>query len=200
MQSKKYQKTHEPYEQLQELVEKNGTKTKSRYSEEEMSTVEKELLKTYEEIFDEENHIMLKSDMYTNHNDRSDDPSTWGCTDRNNTKIATTKGRDKYLKHLKRRCIGRICSCSVASAFLTILGLAKAKYSAAAYFVHQLKDYVSYITIYNMFNPVTLSLSVEAGSSASVVGLSDVVLPTTTAATIQLYFLFLLLFMFLLRQ
>ncbi|SOV76055.1 stevor PIR protein, putative [Plasmodium reichenowi] len=131
---KKYQQTHDPYEQLRELVEKKGTKLTGRYGAEPMSTLEKELLETYEEVFGEENHIMLKSGRYPNDDDESDDSSACECTDINGVKLAKTKGRDKYLKHLKHRCIGGICSCSVGSFLLTVFGWHAAE-AAAAYVV-----------------------------------------------------------------
>ncbi|ETW35097.1 hypothetical protein PFTANZ_04198 [Plasmodium falciparum Tanzania (2000708)] len=129
---KKYQQTHDPYKQLKEVVEKNGTKYTGGNDAEPMSSIEKDLLETYEEMFGEEYHIMLKSGMYPNDDDGSDKSSTCECTDINITKLGKTKGRDKYLKHLKHRCIGGICFFSVGSALLTYIGLAFAKTAAAA--------------------------------------------------------------------
>ncbi|CDO62013.1 stevor, partial [Plasmodium reichenowi] len=126
---KKYQQTHDPYEQLKELVEKNGTKLRSGHGAEPMSETEKQLFATYEEVFGEENNIMLKSGRYPNDDDKS---SSCECTDINSANLAKTKGRDKYLKHLKHRCIGGICVCSVGSAILTMIGLAAAKAAAAS--------------------------------------------------------------------
>ncbi|KNG78481.1 stevor [Plasmodium falciparum IGH-CR14] len=62
---KKYQQTHDPYKQLKEVVEKNGTKYTGGKDAEPMSTIEKELLETYVETFGEESN-MLKSGMYPN--------------------------------------------------------------------------------------------------------------------------------------
>ncbi|CDO61756.1 stevor [Plasmodium reichenowi] len=166
---KKYQQTHEPYEQLRELVEKNGTKLTGRYGAEPMSTLEKELLETYEEVFGEENHIMLKSGRYPNDDDESDDSSSCECTDNNNMKVAKTKGRDKYLKHLKHRCIGGICSCSVGSAILTMIGLGASKSVALAAFapyVGACKTYGSLISIFNMFSEVSIFKAINAGITA----------------------------------
>lgn len=55
---KKYQQSNDTYKQLHELLEKNETKSRSRNSEQEMSKIEKELLKIYEKMSGDENHIM----------------------------------------------------------------------------------------------------------------------------------------------
>ncbi|ETW17252.1 hypothetical protein PFFVO_03839 [Plasmodium falciparum Vietnam Oak-Knoll (FVO)] len=159
----KYQQTHDPYKQLKEVVEKNGTKYTDGNGAEPMSTLEKDLLETYEEVFGKENHIMLKSGMYPNDDEKS---STCECTDINNTKLEKTKGKDKYLKHLKHRCIGGICSCSVGSAFLTILGLAFAKKAALAAFGVDMTKCASFLNITNMFNSTLLSSAIKAGAAA----------------------------------
>ncbi|ETW27255.1 hypothetical protein PFFCH_05323 [Plasmodium falciparum FCH/4] len=124
---KKYQQTHDPYKQLKEVVEKNGTKYTGGNDAEPMSTIEKELLETYEEIFGNESDIMLKSGMNQNDDDKS---STCECTDINNRDLTKKKGKDKYLKHLKGRCTRGICVCSVGSVFLTLIGLITAKNAA----------------------------------------------------------------------
>ncbi|ETW49592.1 hypothetical protein PFMALIP_02300 [Plasmodium falciparum MaliPS096_E11] len=176
---KKYQKTHEPYEQLQDLVGKKGTKSTGRHDTEPMSEIEKELLETYEEIFGEKKHIMLKSSMYPNDDDES---STCECTDNNNTKLAKTKGKDKYLKNLKHRCIGGICSCSVGSAFLTMLGLALAKTAAATYFTHGYQVCVSHMTIFNMFSTNALGAAIKTGTGICAGGAADVIGSASTMA------------------
>ncbi|CDO62080.1 stevor [Plasmodium reichenowi] len=163
---KKYQQTHDPYKQLKELVEKDGTKLTGGHGTEPMSKMEKELLETYEEVFGEKNHIMLKSVMYPNDDDRSDKSSSCECTDINNTKIATTKGKDKYLKHLKHRCIGGICSFSVGSAILTMLGLAFAKVAALATFTSPYNTCSSYITIFNMLHCQSVFAALQKGTTA----------------------------------
>ncbi|CDO63776.1 stevor [Plasmodium reichenowi] len=163
---KKYQQTHEPYEQLRELVEKNGTKLTGRYGAEPISTLEKELLETYEEVFGEENHIMSKSGGYPNDDEKY---STCECTDTNNMKLATTKGKDKYLKHLKHRCIGGTCSCSLGSAILTYIGLAAAKVNVLAHFAtfyENCSTYSSLISIFNMFSDVSIFKAINAGITA----------------------------------
>ncbi|ETW28229.1 hypothetical protein PFFCH_04386 [Plasmodium falciparum FCH/4] len=73
---KKYQQTHEPYEQLKELVEKSETKLTGGNDAEPMSTLEKELLEIYEEMFGNKNDIMLKSCMYQNDDEKSDKSSS----------------------------------------------------------------------------------------------------------------------------
>ncbi|KNC35060.1 stevor [Plasmodium falciparum RAJ116] len=55
---KKYQQSNDTYKQLHELLEKKETKSRSRNSEQEMSKIEKELLKIYEKMSGDENHIM----------------------------------------------------------------------------------------------------------------------------------------------
>ncbi|ETW33061.1 hypothetical protein PFTANZ_06216 [Plasmodium falciparum Tanzania (2000708)] len=90
---KKYQKTHEPYEQLQELAEKNRKKTIGGNDAQPLSTIEKELLETYKEMFGNESD-MLNSGMSPNIDVKS---STCECTDINNIKLGKTKGRDKLL-------------------------------------------------------------------------------------------------------
>ncbi|SOV75775.1 stevor PIR protein, putative [Plasmodium reichenowi] len=163
---KKYQQTHEPYEQLKELVEKNGRKITGGNDAEPMSTTEKDLLVIYEEVFSEGNHIMLKSGMYPNDDDRSDKSSTCECTDNNNAKLAKTKGRDKYLKHLKHRCIRGICICSVGSIFLILIGLLAANAAAAKYFAKPFEAYFSYMHIFNMFSSSTLMTTLQAGGAS----------------------------------
>ncbi|EWC79172.1 hypothetical protein C923_00149 [Plasmodium falciparum UGT5.1] len=178
----KYQQTHDPYKQLKEVVEKNGTKYTDGNGAEPMSTLEKDLLETYEEVFGKENHIMLKSGMYPNDDEKS---STCECTDTNNTKLAKTKGKDKYLKHLKHRCIGGICSCSLGSAILTYIGLAFAKMAAGAYFFSGLEGCASKLTIFNMFSFGYLSESLKGTSCALYI--SDVIMPATGAATTTIF-------------
>nr|SPJ13425.1 stevor PIR protein,putative [Plasmodium sp. DRC-Itaito] len=158
---KKYQQTHEPYEQLKELVEKNGTKTRDGNGAEPISTTEKELFKTYEEIFGHKSDIMLKSGMYPNDNDKSDKSSSCECTDTNNAKLGTTKGKDKYLKHLKHRCIGGICSCSVGSFLLTMSGLYFAKAAVLKYIASTGPPFNACASSINIFNMIA------GGSSCS---------------------------------
>ncbi|KOB85073.1 stevor isoform troph beta [Plasmodium falciparum Dd2] len=133
---KKYQQTHDPYEQLKDVVEKNGTKYTGGHGAEPLSTIEKELLETYVETFGNKNHVMLKSGRYPNDDDESVDSSSCECIDINNAKIAKTKGRDKYLKHLKGRCTRGIYFCSVGSALLTTIGV----YATKAVLIYKLEE------------------------------------------------------------
>ncbi|SPJ13132.1 PIR protein [Plasmodium sp. DRC-Itaito] len=158
---KKYQQTHDPYEQLKELVEKKRNKIGT-----EPMTTEKDLFETCEEVFGKENHIMLKSGMYPNDDDVSDKSSPCECTNNNNTELATTKGKDKYLKHLKHRCTRGICTFSVLSALLTLIGLEAAKAAAlsdvASY--ESFKTCVSSVAIFSLLDrsillPAFLALS-----------------------------------------
>ncbi|CDO61849.1 stevor [Plasmodium reichenowi] len=185
---KRYQQTHEPYEQLRELLEKNGTKLTGGHGTEYMSTKEKELFETYEEVFGEENHVMLKSGMYPN-DDVKSNKSSCECANNNNTEIAKTKGKDKYLKHLKHTCTRGICTSSVLSVFLTMLGLVFAKKAALAVFANYVgacKTYGSFISIFNMFNDVSILTAIQAGIAASgkeCISATTIALNATGAAT-----------------
>nr|SPJ13534.1 stevor PIR protein, putative [Plasmodium sp. DRC-Itaito] len=160
---KKYQQTHDPYEQLKEVVEKKGTKLTGGHGTEPMSKIGKELFETYEEVFGEENHIMLKSDMYTNDDDRLN-KSSCECTDNNNTNLATTKGKDKYLVNLKERCKGGIGFCSIGSVLLTLIGLITAKVAVSTVLAGYTseKACVTSIAIFNIFDRSTLLSSLLA--------------------------------------
>ncbi|ETW14965.1 hypothetical protein PFFVO_06120 [Plasmodium falciparum Vietnam Oak-Knoll (FVO)] len=182
---KKYQQTHDPYKQLKDVVEKNGTKPVGGNDAEPMSAIEKKLLATYEEKFGEKSHIMLKSGMNPNDDDRSDGSSSCECSDINNAELAKTKGRDRYLKHLKHRCIHGIGFCSIGSTLLTLIGLALAKKAAfdvlnVTVGTLSFKECASSITIYSMLN----SESMIAGSAVCA---ADLTVPAaTSAATIFL--------------
>ncbi|ETW62144.1 hypothetical protein PFMC_02245 [Plasmodium falciparum CAMP/Malaysia] len=168
---KKYQQTHDPYKQLKEVVEKNGAKYTGGNDAEPMSTLEKELLETYVETFGEESN-MLKSGMHPNDDGGSDKSSTCECTDINNTDLTKRKGKDMYLKNLKHRCIGGICSCSVGSFLLTMFGLYAAKATAVKYmaaFGGSHKICASSITIYNMLDGASM-LAGSAKCSADLTG------------------------------
>ncbi|SOV74868.1 stevor PIR protein, putative [Plasmodium reichenowi] len=189
---KKYQQTHEPYEQLREIVEKSGTKLTGGNSKEPMSTTEKELLETYEEIFGHKSDIMLKSGMYPNDDDTSDKSSSCECTNTDNTDLTKRKGKDKYLKHLKHRCTRAICFCSVGSLFLTFIGLAAARATAVAPLNITVSGvnyniYALYVTIFNMFNETSMIAAIDAGAGASVAGLSDLLTSTVTSSASAIF-------------
>ncbi|SOV75792.1 stevor PIR protein, putative [Plasmodium reichenowi] len=182
---KKYQQTHDPYEQLKELVEKKGTKPLGGHGAESMSTLDKELFETYEEVFGEKNHIILKSGMYPNDDDRSDKSSSCECTDINNTDLTKRKGKDKYLKHLKHRCIGGICSCSVGSAILTMIGLGAARADAlVALTVYEqaIKNCVSSVAIFKLFQKSAMISALQGVSACTTAAGTDVVNPAVGAA------------------
>ncbi|ETW32010.1 hypothetical protein PFFCH_00560 [Plasmodium falciparum FCH/4] len=163
------------YAEMTSVVEKNGTKYTGGNDAEPRSTLEKELLETYEEMFGEESDIMLKSGRCPNDDEKS---ATCECTDINGGKLSKTKGRDKYLKKLKHRCIGGICSCSVGSFLLTMFGLHAAKAAALAEFTKYGTTYSackSSITIYSMLS----SDSMIAGSTAC---FTDLTVPAATSA------------------
>ncbi|SPJ11736.1 PIR protein [Plasmodium sp. DRC-Itaito] len=181
---KKYLQTHDPYKQLQELVEKNGKKLTGGLGAEPMSRTDKELLETYEYVLGEENHIMLKSGMYPNDDEKSDKSSSCECTDTNKTKLAKTKGKDKYLKHPKHTYIGGICVYSVASAWLTWLVLYGTKAGTYLLLVLSLlSNYAAYFTILNKFNETSMITAIETGAKASVSGLSHLVTPPAASAS-----------------
>ncbi|KOB88235.1 hypothetical protein PFDG_00261 [Plasmodium falciparum Dd2] len=190
---KKYQQTHDPYKQLKEVVEKNGAKHVGGHAAESMSTIEKELLETYEERFGKESD-MLKSGMSPNVDEKS---STCECTDINNIKLGKTKGRDKYLKHLKHRCIGGICSCSVGSFLLTMFGLYAAKAAVLKYIASTGPPFnacAPSINIYNMIaggSSCSADLTGTAASYASAIfdpsGIAALVLLILAVVLIILY-------------
>ncbi|CZU00490.1 stevor [Plasmodium falciparum NF54] len=178
---KKYQETHDPYKQLKEVVEKNGTKYTGGNDAEPMSTLEKELLETYEEIFGNESD-MLKSGMSPNVDEKS---STCECTDINNIKLGKTKGRDKYLKHLKHRCIGGICSCTLGSALLAYIGTVAAKVAVIGSFGDTVKNCISSISILHMLTYDSMNLAMQSVNAAgSVTCVSDLAGATGTAYAI----------------
>ncbi|ETW17856.1 hypothetical protein PFFVO_03250 [Plasmodium falciparum Vietnam Oak-Knoll (FVO)] len=160
---KKYQQTHDPYKQLKEVVEKSGTKYTGGNDTEPMSTLEKELLETYEEVFGNESD-MLKSGMSPNVDEKS---SACECTDINNIKLGKTKGRDKYLKHLKHRCIGGICSCTVGSALLTSIGTAAAKGAAIASAGGGYEKCIYAMSIFHMLSHESMSSALKSLTIAS---------------------------------
>ncbi|ETW44905.1 hypothetical protein PFNF135_00680 [Plasmodium falciparum NF135/5.C10] len=190
---KKYQQTHDPYKQLKDVVEKNGTKYTGGKDAEPMSTLEKELLETYEEMFGNESD-MLKSGMSPNVDEKS---STCECTDINGVKLAKTKGRDKYLKHLKGRCTRGIYFCSVGSAILTMIGLGAAKTAALNYVATTPAPFnacASSINIYNMIaggSTCSPDLIGTAAASASAIfepcGIAALVLLILAVVLIILY-------------
>ncbi|CDO61625.1 stevor [Plasmodium reichenowi] len=184
---KKYQQTHDPYKQLQEVVEKNGTKYTGGNDAEPMSTLEKELFETYEKVFGEENHIMLKSSMYPNDDDKSDNSQTCECTNINNMKLGKTKGRDKYLKHLKGRCSRGIYISSLATVILTSIAL----YSARAAAIATIKSYssvcTSYVTIFNMLNEASIISALKGVGACTTIAGYDIATPATTAALGAIY-------------
>ncbi|CAD48978.1 stevor [Plasmodium falciparum NF54] len=190
---KKYQQTHDPYKQLKDVVEKNGTKYTGGKDAEPMSTLEKELLETYEEMFGNESD-MLKSGMSPNVDEKS---STCECTDINGVKLAKTKGRDKYLKHLKHRCIHGIGFCSIGSTLLTLIGLALAKKAAVdalASYATSHKICVDSINIFNMIAGSAVcaaDLTVPAATSAATIfvpcGITALVLLILAVLLIILY-------------
>ncbi|SCM18908.1 PIR protein [Plasmodium sp.] len=159
---KKYQQTHDPYKQLKDVVEKNGTKYTGGNDVEPMSTLEKELMETYEEMFGNESD-MLKSGMNPNVDEKS---STCECTDINGVKLAKTKGRDKYLKHLKHRCIGGICSCTLGSALLTWIGTIAAKVAAISIAGSTSKNCIYAMSIFHMLSHESMTLAIKSLSTA----------------------------------
>nr|SPJ13349.1 stevor PIR protein,putative [Plasmodium sp. DRC-Itaito] len=181
---KKYQETHDPYKQLQELVEKNRTKLSGGNAAEPMSGIEEDLLETYEEMIGHKNDIMLKSDMYPNDEDTSD-KSSCECTNTDNTDLTKRKGKDKYLKHLKHRCTRGICVCSVSSAFVTLIGLLAAKaaaFTALATFGKDIQTCISSVSIFKILDNSAVLAALEAGTKACAGGAGDIAGTISTPA------------------
>ncbi|SOV20413.1 stevor PIR protein, putative [Plasmodium sp. gorilla clade G2] len=121
---KKYQQTYDPYEQLQDVVEKNGTKTMSGHMAEPMSTIEKELLEIYEEMFGEKYGTILNPGINCNQNDKS-------CECPNDKKTCdklflSNKEHDKYLYNLKKGCVGAVHTCARSSIITRNFGISAA--------------------------------------------------------------------------
>ncbi|SOS78657.1 PIR protein [Plasmodium sp. gorilla clade G1] len=162
---KKYQKTHNPYEQLQDLVKKKATKTRGAYDAEPMSTIEKELLKTYEEMFGDESHIMLKSSMYTNDGNKSCE-----CAYKKKTS-SSKKVHENYLNNLKEGCIAGVGTCAFSSALLGKFGIAAgatAAYKAAIGLLPVLSQYITSNTIgVNFFFISSLETAIKTATHSS---------------------------------
>ncbi|ETW45069.1 hypothetical protein PFNF135_00670 [Plasmodium falciparum NF135/5.C10] len=185
---KNYQKTHETYEQLQELVEKKVSKSVGGHGAESMSTIEKELMEVYEEKFGDKNHIMLKSGIYQNNDDISHKLSTCECIDTNNTDLTKTKGKDKYLKHLKEGCTRSICFCSVSTAFLTLIALAFSKKAAVTAILtgygKTIPTCVSSSSLFHIFDVGSLTTAIQTASKCvSLAGAGDAAGTAVGAAT-----------------
>ncbi|KNG75467.1 stevor [Plasmodium falciparum IGH-CR14] len=189
---KKYQQTHDPYKQLKEVVEKNGTKYTGGNDAEPMSTLEKELLETYEEVFGNDNH-MLKSGMHPNDDDISDTSSSCECTDIDNAKLAKTKGKDKYLVNLKERCKGGISFCSVGSILLTLIGVigAGSTVAAALNVTYNGVNYgtcASAINLLNILDGEAIVAALKAiGTACAGVASTDIVSPTVMASATAIF-------------
>ncbi|KOB84761.1 stevor [Plasmodium falciparum Dd2] len=181
---KKYQKNHDPYEQLKQVVEKNGNKIGGGHTAEPMSTIEKDLLDTYKEIFGDNSHI-LKSGMNPNDDNGSDKSSTCECTDTNNMKLATTKGKDNYLVNLKERCKGGIGFCSVGSVLITLIGLIAAKaaaFSAIASLGAPYNTCIASSPVFYIFDSGSLTAALKATSTCASAAGGDVITPAVGAA------------------
>ncbi|SOS76395.1 stevor [Plasmodium sp. gorilla clade G1] len=166
---KKYQKTHEPYEQLQELVEKNVKKTRGGYGAEPISMIEKELLKTYEEMFGDESHIIFKSGMYTNEGNKSCE-----CAYKKKSS-SSNKVHENYLNNLKEGCIAGVGTCAFSSALLGNFGIAAAAaaaYKAAIESFPLLSQYITSNTIgLNFFFISSLEAAIKAITPQSLISL-----------------------------
>ncbi|SOV12743.1 stevor PIR protein, putative [Plasmodium sp. gorilla clade G2] len=134
---KKYQQTYDPYEQLQDVVEKKGTKIRSTYGAEPMSTLEKELLEIYEEMFGDQNSIMLKSGINCNQNDKSCEFTNKENSSTNSFLSNTV--HNKYLDNLRTGCIGSVNTCALSSiitgSYGVTAGVTAAKAAIASYYV-----------------------------------------------------------------
>ncbi|SCM18774.1 PIR protein, pseudogene, putative [Plasmodium sp.] len=94
-----------------------------------MSIIEKELLKTYEEMFDDESHIMLKWDIYSNDNNKSNDKNNrfgeyTNKKESSNKLSSSNKIHDNYLDNLKEACVAGVGTCSLSSIITGSYGVA----------------------------------------------------------------------------
>ncbi|SOV20427.1 stevor PIR protein, putative [Plasmodium sp. gorilla clade G2] len=141
---KKYQQTHDPYEQLQDVVEKNGTKTMSGHFAEPMSTLEKELLEIYEEMFGEKNRTILNPGINSNENDKSCEFTNKENSSTNS--FSSKKLHDNYLDNLKTGCIGGAAVFGLSSIITgysgVLAGSASAKTIITGYYSATLADQV----------------------------------------------------------
>ncbi|SOV75742.1 stevor PIR protein, putative [Plasmodium reichenowi] len=184
---KKYQQTHDPYEQLKELVEKKGTKLRSGHGAEPMSETEKELFEKYEEMFGDEKDITLKSGMNPNDDDKS---STCVCANNNNTYLTKRKGKDKYLKHLKGRCTRGIYFGSIGTVILTYIGLKAARAGVVAVLAKYptAETCVTSLAIFNLFKESTMISAIKVGGTVCAnAAYNDLVIPVTGAAVSGFY-------------
>ncbi|ETW45837.1 hypothetical protein PFMALIP_06102 [Plasmodium falciparum MaliPS096_E11] len=149
-----------------------------------MSTIEKDLLETYKEVFGDESD-MLESGMYPNVDEKS---SICECADINNIKLGKTKGRDKYLKHLKERCKGGIAFCSVGSILLTFIGVLGAGATVGAALGNCLSKCASAITFINMMNADAIVAALGAlGTACASVANKDIITHTVVASATGIF-------------
>ncbi|ETW27856.1 hypothetical protein PFFCH_04731 [Plasmodium falciparum FCH/4] len=151
-----------------------------------MSTIEKDLLETYKEVFGDESD-MLESGMYPNVDEKS---SICECADINNIKLGKTKGRDKYLKHLKGRCTRGIYISSLTTVILTTIALYAARAAAIATFATFGETYsacASYVTIFNMLKKASIISTLKGVGACTTIAGPDIATPATTAALGAIY-------------
>ncbi|ETW20450.1 hypothetical protein PFNF135_00699 [Plasmodium falciparum NF135/5.C10] len=131
---KKYQKNHDPYEQLKEVVEKNQTKVTGGNDAEPMSTLEKDLLEIYEKLFGDKSHIMIKSNIYINQDDKSNDKNDKSCECANykkyNQLLSSYSVDDAYLHNLKSGCVACVGTSALSSIITGLYGISAASTAA----------------------------------------------------------------------
>ncbi|SOS81739.1 PIR protein, pseudogene, putative [Plasmodium sp.] len=125
---KKYKNSHDSYEQLHELLQKKGKPTTGARGEEHISKIEKELLKTYEEMLGDESYINLKYGMYTNNDVKSNGKNDKPCAIENKKKssnklTSSNKVHDNYLDNLKSCCVGAVNTCALSSILTGYFGV-----------------------------------------------------------------------------
>lgn len=130
-----------------------------------MSAVEKELLKTYEEMFGDESHIMLKSSMYTNDGNKSCE-----CAYKKKTS-SSNKVHENYLNNLKEGCIAGVGTCAFSSALLGKFGIAAgatAAYKAAIGLLPVVSQYITSNTIgVNFFFISSLETAIKTATHST---------------------------------
>ncbi|SOS76900.1 PIR protein [Plasmodium sp. gorilla clade G1] len=178
---KKYQQTHDPYKQLKDVVERKRNKTYKWTCCRTYVSDRKRIIGK----FGDKSHIMLKSGINPNDDDRSDNSLTCEYAYINNSDLTKTKGKDKYLVNLKERCKSGIGFCAVGSILLTLMGFIAAGLATATYFKgHSALSFI--ITILHCFTPGSLKLALEG---AGVSGVADIVgtVPTYAMTAFQPY-------------
>ncbi|SOV20376.1 stevor PIR protein, putative [Plasmodium sp. gorilla clade G2] len=180
---KKYQQTHDPYEQLQDVVEKNGTKTMSGHIAEPMSTIEKELLEIYEEMFGEKYRTILNPGINCNENDKSCEFTNKENSSTNS--FSSNKVHDNYLDNLKTCCVGAVNTCALSSIITgscgVYFGAAAAKTVITTYYATPLATKLTEVLVgIKIFFEALISSATSSMGSVTTAGLSGITNASST--------------------